>query len=69
MSHLIDDDGIDDFSEKDDRDEDENFSPALTPYVRKRPKFKRTLVDCHFCGHKFWKTKEDHKKMLKDYPK
>lgn len=68
MSHLIDDDGIDDFSEKDDRDADENFSPVLQPYVRKR-RIKRTLTDCHFCGKKFWKGKEDHNKMLKDYPK
>lgn len=68
MSHLIDDDGIDDFSEKDDRDEDSNFTLALTPYVRKR-KYKRSLEDCHFCGKKFWKNKDDHKKMLKNYPK
>jgi hypothetical protein len=70
MSHLIDDDGVDDFSEKDDKDEDKNFSLALKPYVKKRKIKKKVLLDCHFCAKRFfYNEKEDHDKMNKNYPK
>lgn len=65
MSHLIDDDGNDDYSEKDNEEEDGNFQLSTHVYMKKKKKC--SFLNCHFCGRKFIKKKDE--KMDKNYPK
>lgn len=71
MSNLIDDDGIDDFSENDDHDHDEDFKEPSKVFKKKK-RTKREIRDCHFCGKNFFAIRKEggmskYKSIL--YPK
>lgn len=70
MSNLIDDDGVDDFSEHDDHEDDEDFKEPKKIFIKKK-KAKREMKSCHFCGNNYWaiRKKGDLNHYQNLYPK